>query len=77
VNAAVIVAIRALMPRVAVAVMLMVVDLPTPMPLATRRSSIGAPDPNTLLFVALPHRLQTGWKIVPERRQADSTRDAT
>jgi len=34
--------------------MLMAVDLPTPMPLATRRGSIGAPDPNALLFAALP-----------------------
>jgi hypothetical protein len=49
----VIVAISALTLRVAAAVMLMVVDLPTPMPLAKRRSSIDAPDPNALLFAAL------------------------
>jgi hypothetical protein len=50
----VIVAISALTPRVAAAVMLMVMELPTPMPLAKRRSSIDATDPNVALYAAPP-----------------------
>ncbi len=57
--------------------MLMAVDLPTPMPLATRRSSIGAPDPNTLLFAALPAPPADWLENRPRTPTSDSTRATT